>query len=129
MTRLKSRFGYAAEETTARAIPRPVAVVVLVSLALPALLGAAASPPYSLLAAKPTPQVPPLPSEEHLVPLLGAPSLSNRDKGDTDPPLPPPVCSLAQCDPQSCPLGPNRACLLQTFQDIQWHLCVYASQF
>jgi len=66
------------------------------------------------------------------VPLLGDPepikSLWKADSSSADPTLPLAVCSLAQCDPKSCPLGPNRACLLQTFQDIQWRLCVYASQ-
>lgn len=113
-------------------VRRRVVLSVVLSLVLPALVAATGLPPRRP-EVKPPLQAPPLPGEEPLVPLLGdlerARSLWEGDKPGTDPPLPPPICSLAQCDPQSCPLGPNRACLLQTFQDIQWRLCVYASQF
>jgi Cu2+-containing amine oxidase len=114
-------------------IPRLWVLSLVLSLMLPLFLGAATGPPYSLAAVKAKLPPPPLPGEEALVPLLGnspqAMSPGKRDKPVTDPPLPPPTCSLSQCDPATCPLGPNRACLLQTFQDIQWRLCVYASQF
>lgn len=122
------------ERILSTAAPRRVALSLVLSLVLPALVVAATSPPHRGPAVKPPPEAPPLPGEESLVPLFGdlrlARSLWEDDKPPTDPPpFPAPICSLAQCDPQSCPLGPNGACLLQTFQDIQWRLCVYASQF
>ncbi len=44
-------------------------------------------------------------------------------------PLPPASCSLQQCDASACLRGANSACLLQTFPDIQWRICIQASAY
>jgi primary-amine oxidase len=38
-------------------------------------------------------------------------------------------CSLQQCDVSDCFPGTNSACLLQTFPDIQWRICIQASAY
>ena len=38
-------------------------------------------------------------------------------------------CSLQQCDASACFPGTNSACLLQTFLDIQWRICIQASAY
>jgi hypothetical protein len=41
-----------------------------------------------------------------------------------------PICELTRCDEAvHCPDQPNSACLLQSFPDLQWRICVYASRF
>ncbi len=101
-------------------------------IALAALVLCLSGPSAPSLAAESKTVAPP-PEAEILVPLLGekpaGPSLAERAAPPPPPPPPGPICSLSQCDPNSCPLGPNRACLLQTFQDIQWRICAYSSQF
>ncbi len=112
------------------AIPRLVAVL---GLMLPTLLAAAPGPVGHPSTVKLPIEVPPLPEEEPLLPLLGdlQPQIGSAElqTSDDDAILGGPVCSLAQCDEKSCPLGPNRACLLQTFSTIQWRICVYSTQF
>lgn len=41
-----------------------------------------------------------------------------------------PLCDLTRCDESvHCTDQPNSACLLQTFPDLQWRICVHATRF
>ncbi len=59
--------------------------------------------------------------------LLGGPKSSPAAVGK---PLTQPGCALQQCDASVyCFPGSNSACLLQTFPDIQWRICIQASAY
>jgi len=64
-----------------------------------------------------------------LVPLLGFASEGSETAAKSVIPAAP-ICALAQCDAKVyCSRQPNSACLLQTFKEIQWRICIHATRF
>ncbi len=61
--------------------------------------------------------------------LRGLIGKTERD-GSKREPAPSPSCSFQECDASlSCFPGTNSACILQTFPDIQWRICIQASAY
>lgn len=117
-----------------------VALTVAAGLAGPGLAVAAPRSPAPASGAK-APAEPLSISRAELEPLLGcafnepeAPERSGKaggigELGEAEV-VAAPLCDLTRCDESvHCPLQPNAACLLQTFPDLQWRICVHATRF
>jgi len=114
------------KETSAMLISSRLAVPAVIVFALVATNGPLTAQLSTPARAKPLATPLPGPDTGSLKWLLGKPA-DDAAKRDSPPPA---FCALQQCDAAVyCFPGTNSACLIQTFPDIQWRICIQASAY